>query len=156
MCCIARPAVLAAFVLLTQGATPVGASTASLPYYHVVPCPVHAEADSVRVSWSITVAGPPDRQLRGTRTIRRVIEVRRLYRAVCGVGLVTYDHPFATACPAALSSSVYHLAFLHRRRLLLRITEQITGCTSFTVDGRPDPGFGTAWFLPTGIPQPPV
>jgi hypothetical protein len=133
---------------------------ASVPEYYAVPCPGGSSADALHVTWRTdhlqTVHGST-KGLResGMRTMHNVAFVRKLYRLVCGLVLIHYNHPVATACPAAHNSATYHVVFDHMRRQLIAVTERVQGCVSISVDGKPKLGsthfFDLSSYLPPSV-----
>jgi hypothetical protein len=74
-------------------------------------------------TWRVTRLNPTVHTISGQTTTTNGSEVSKLYRKVCAVTLVKYDHPIVYNCPAALGAATYHLRFTRGGRVLLRVTE---------------------------------
>lgn len=124
------------------------------PHYRQMPCPHGVEPESIAVSWHFQIG--TRHPTGGHRLIHSRQVVHRFYRYICSVSLTWYSHPVITSCPAGYGDDIYHIAFLRRRRPLMRIEDQVEGCTFFWVEGKA--GLGRAWGapLPPGVPNPPL
>jgi hypothetical protein len=145
---------LAVFPSAGAGPPWVLASPGNPPHYRPMPCPPRVQPDTVTASWHFQVF--LRRPAAGRRVIRSAATVQHFYRSTCSLTLTWYTHPVSISCPSAASDDVYHFAFLRGGRPLLRIKEQVEGCTFIWVEGQPR--LGSAWgtILPPGVPNPPL
>jgi hypothetical protein len=124
------------------------------PHYRPMPCPHGVQPDAVAVSWRFQVLS--QHPTSGHRLIRSAGVVRDFYRSICSTTLTWFAHPVVTSCPAARSDDVYHIAFLRKGLPVLRIEDQVEGCTFFWVEGKHRLGWAWGTPLPAGIPNPPL
>ncbi len=125
---------------------------ATPPHHHSIPCSKRFP-DTLSTTWNIVWLNPTRHTSLGKRITTGKSTVTKLYREICAVILVKYDHSMTFSCPASGGTANYHLRFTRAGKIVLLAAEQIQGCTALWIEGHRKLGFGLGvLFLPPDVP----